>query len=67
MTDEEKVSLIGSFLDGTLRTRNLEQFKLMLEDEGFARDCLLMAVSLDALDEQEVNLWKEKLKTWRKF
>ncbi|MGA0256893.1 MAG: hypothetical protein ACO3M5_11575 [Saprospiraceae bacterium] len=67
MTDEEKVSLIESFLDGTLRTRNLEQFKLMLEDEGFARDCLLMAVSLDALDEQEVNLWKEKLKTWRKF
>jgi len=66
MTDEEKVSLIESFLDGTLRTRNLEQFKLMLEDEGFARDCLLMAVSLDALDEQEVNLWKEKLKTWRK-
>lgn len=67
MTDEEKVSLIESFLDGTLRTRNLEQFKLMLEDEGFARDCLLMAVSLDALDEQEVNLWKKKLKTWRKF
>ena len=67
MTDEEKVSLLESFLDGTLRTRNLEQFKLMLEDEGFARDCLLMAVSLDALDEQEVNLWKEKLKTWRKF
>ena len=67
MTDEEKVSLIESFLDGTLRTRNLEQFKLMLEDEGFARDCLLMAVSLDALEEQEVNLWKEKLKTWRKF
>ena len=67
MTDEEKVSLIESFLDGTLRTRNLEQFKLMLEDKGFARDCLLMAVSLDALDEQEVNLWKEKLKTWRKF
>lgn len=67
MTDEEKVSLIESFLDGTLKTRKLEQFNLMLEDEAFTRDCLTMAMSLDALDEQEKNYWKEKLNSWRKL
>jgi len=67
MTDEEKVILIEAFLDGTLKTRKLEQFYLMLEDESFARDCLLMAISLDNLEEKEKSYWKEKLNSWRKL